>query len=147
MNRESRPIAIYGGAALAACAACCAPLLLPMLAGTIAAGGVAWTVAGAAGLLLLAVVIAGIALYRPWRAPDGAKTSDRSQACGCQADNASQAGAAGEYSAASPGARSTLSPVPGDLDLRHLRPVISAADGRCAPTCGAAVPDSGTKGG
>lgn len=94
MKSTTRPIAIYGGAALAACAVCCAPLVLPVLVGIFAAGGVAWAAAGAAGLLIVAGVVASIAHYRHRSAPSGAEPIKRGQSCGCQADGASRAGAA-----------------------------------------------------
>lgn len=102
MNRESRHTAIYGVAALAACAACCAPLVLPVLAGIIAAGGLAWTVAGSAGLLALAAAAAGVVYYRRRSAPSGVIPLNGGRGCGCGVDDP-DVDAAGDIPAASVG--------------------------------------------
>lgn len=142
MNREARQTAIFGGAALVACAACCAPLVLPVLAGIVAAGGLAWTVAGSAGLLTLTAAAAGVAYYRRRSAQGGVIPLDRGQGCGCGADDP-DVDAAGDI----PAARASFESPPSSAAAHGAgRPSSFIFGGGCGPSCGATVPDITTKG-
>lgn len=140
MSRAFRPIAISGGAALGACAVCCAPLILPMLVGLVAAGGLAWAAAGTVGVLILAVVFVGVALYRRRAAPGGPAPSGR--ACSCKVDDLHTPAAGGV-----PASAALPPPAPSVAgDRSQLRRAVSTVEAR-ASGCGAATPDSRTKGG